>query len=136
MVAKDVLAIRVVLEAPEVAAAIQDGLATAQVATVHTAAVAVAMSQASAVYMVDMVALLAWILDVANLQAIVRVSRFFRIVAAAVIMQTVAIIPKVVVQVMRAAVAAAAGMAVSEDVVARIAVAVVAAAEVAMERLN
>ena len=35
------------------------------------------------VYMVDMVALLAWILDVENLQAIARVSRFFRIVAAA-----------------------------------------------------
>ena len=83
MVAKDVLAIRVVLEAPEVAAAIQDGLATAQVATVHTAAAAVAMSRASAVYMVDMVALLAWILDVEFLQAIARVSRFFRIVAAA-----------------------------------------------------
>lgn len=67
MVVKELLAIRVVLEALEVAAAIQDGLATAQVATVHTAAVAVAISQASAVYMVDMVGPLAWILDVENL---------------------------------------------------------------------
>lgn len=51
-------------------------------------------------------------------------------------MQTVAIIPKAAAQVIREAVAAAAGMAVSEELVPRIAVAVVAAAVVAMERLN